>query len=141
MTSRARMWEPGSFKEICLKIWENEPCQKFNVPRDGIMRIDVWVHELSELGVKRWFQLKGSEREMWLEDKSIIDMPLNTVYMSQLIMIKLPDGLFQHHRIDHVLTSLVQKSVLRIKEGSFRLIQPDNYRKLVESIPIFDIPD
>lgn len=135
------MWEPGSFKEICLKIYENEPCQKFNVPRDGITRIDVWVHELSELGVKRWFQLKGSEREMWLEDRSIIYMPLNTVYMSQFIRIKLPEGIVQHHRIDHVLTSLVQKSVLRIKEGSFRLIQPDYYGKLVESIPIFDVSD
>ena len=133
------MCEPGSSKEICLKLYENEPCQKFEVPRDGITRIDVWVHELSELGVKRWFQLKGSEREMWLENKSIIDMPLNAVYMSQLIRIKLPDGIFQHHRIDHVLTSLIQKSVLRINEGSFRLIQPDDYGRLVESIAIFDV--
>ena len=135
------MWKPGSFKEICLKIYENEPCQKFNVPEDGITRIDVWVHELSELGVKRWFQLKGSEREIWLEDRSIIDMPLNAVYMSQLIRITLSEGIFQHHRIDHVLTSLIQESVLRIKEGSFRLIQPDDYGKLIESIPIFDVSD
>lgn len=141
MEKCARMWEPGSFKEICLKMYENEPCQKFNVPRNGITRIDVWLHELSELGVKRWFQLKGSEREMWLEDRSIIDMPLNTIYMSQLIRIKLPDGIFQHHRIDHVLTSLIQISVLRINEDSFYVIQPNDYGKLVESIPLIDVYD
>jgi len=131
--------EIGPFKEVCLNIYENEPCQKFQVPRYGITRIDVWIHELSELGVKRWFQLKGSEREMWIENKNIIDMPLNRIYMSQLIRIKLPDGIFQHHRIDHVLTSLIQPSVLRIHENKVLLIKPDYYRKLVESIPIFDI--
>lgn len=135
------MREVGSFKEICLTIYENEPCQKFQVPKDGITRIDVWVHELSEYGVKRWFQLKGSEREMWREGRGIIDMPLNTIYMTKLIRIKLPGDIFQHHRIDHVLTSLIQESVLRIKEDTFRLIQPDYYRKLVESISIIDVSD
>jgi len=133
------MWKPGSSLEICLKLWEDKPCQKFNVPCNGLNRIDTWVHELSELGVKCWFNQKGSEREDWWEDDIPINIPLNTAYMIKRISIKLPDGQLQHHRIDHVLTSLVMDSIIRNNEDSSRLIQPDVYEKMVDGIPIIKL--
>jgi len=135
------MWTPEQSVEICLELWEDEPCQPFKVPKNGLNRIEVWVHELSELGIKRWFQLRGSNREMWSEGGGIVDMPLNTVYMSKLVSIKAPDGKIQHHKIDHVLTSLVSVSILRISERLYRLIQPDDYEKTVEGILIFNMVD
>lgn len=126
-------------QEICLKLWEDEPCQKFKVSRNGIARIDVWVHEFSELGVKRWFQLIRSEEEMVPKGVGMILMRYDTMFMSQLVSIKLPDGEMQTHRIDHVLTSLVRDSVLKSGADSFRLIQPDEYEKLIEDIPVIVI--
>ena len=130
------MWEPESPAEICLKLWEDKPCQKFVVPCNGLNSIDVWIHELSELGVKCWFYKKGSELEEWWEDGVCIFIPLNTAYMIKRISIKLPDGNLQYHRIDHVLTSLVMVSNIEIKMDSIYLIQPDNYEKMVNGIDI-----
>ena len=135
-----KMWKPKQSTEICLKLFVGKPCQKFIVPINGLERIDVWIHEFSDLSIKTWFELNGSQREVWLEDNACNNMPLNTIYMRKLITIQFSKGQKQTHRIDHVLTSLVMISNLgsQVDEDIF-LIHPDEYRNLVIDLHIIDI--
>ena len=135
-----KMWKPNQSIEICLKLLVGKPCQKFIVPFNGLERIDVWIHEFSDLSIKTWFELNGSQREVWLEDNAYNDWPLNTIYMRKLITIQLSNGQKQTHRIDHVLTSLVMISNLGSHEDEdIYLIQPDEYRNFVIGLHIIDI--
>ena len=132
------MWEPDSSIELCLKFWEDRPCQKFNVPSNGLCRLSVWIHELTELGIKEWVVEHGSERELFKEGNGVADMPLNTIYMRKLIRIELPSGKEVFHRFDHVLTSLVTSTILSSEEGEV-LVKPDEYINVIRGIPVIDL--
>jgi len=132
------MWKPDSSIELCLKFWEDRPCQKFNVPFNGLCRISVWIHELTELGIKEWVVEHGSERELFREENGVASMPLNTLYMSKLIRIELPSGQEVFHRFDHVLTSLVTSTILSSEEGEI-LVKPDVYVNVIRGIPVIDL--
>ncbi|TFG74092.1 MAG: hypothetical protein E4H21_11405 [Thermodesulfobacteriales bacterium] len=132
------MWKPDSSSEICLKLWEDKPCQKFNIPSNGLCRKSVWIHELTELGIKEWVIKHGAEREIFLNGNEISDMPLNTLYLRKRIMIKLPSGQKQFHRFDHVLTSLVTLTILSSEECD-QLVTPSVYEKLIRGVPVVNL--
>lgn len=133
------MWIPDTPKEICLQIWEDRPCQKFNVPSNGLCRLSVWIHELTELGIKEWVIEHGSEEELFKEGKRVVViMPLNTIYMRKLIEIEFPAGQKIFHRFDHVLTSLVTSTILSSDEGAV-LVKPDVYVNVIRGIPVIDL--
>ena len=134
------MWKPDSIEKICLKIWENRPCQIFNIPSNGFCRLSVWVHEFAELGIKEWVVEFGSQREVFENGNEIANMPLNTLYLGKRIKIILPSGEEQNHRFDHVLTSLVTYTILSSEEED-QLVTPDVYVKLIRGVPVIDLDD
>jgi len=132
------MWKPDSIKEICLKLWEDRPCQIFNIPSNEFCRLSVWNHEFSELGIKEWVVECGSERELYVDGNAIVDIPLNTLYLHKRIKIILPSGEEQFHRFDHVLTSLVTSAIFSSEEGD-QVVTPDVYAKAIRGIPMIDL--
>ncbi len=132
------MWKPESCKEVCLALWEDRSPQVFNIPSNGLIRLSVWIHEFSELGIKEWVIEYGSEREVFLNGNECANMPLNTIYMTKKIRIELPSGEEQYHRFDHVLTSLVTFAIFSSEEGD-QLVTPDEYVKAIRGIPVIDL--
>jgi len=132
------MWKPDFSIELCLKIWEDRPCQKFIVPSNGLCRISVWIHEFTELGIKEWVVKHGSERELFKEEDGVASMPLNTIFMRKLIKIELPSGQEFFHRFDHVLTSLVTSTILSSEEGEF-LVESDDYINMIRGISLIEL--
>jgi len=132
------MWNPDSSKKICLKLWEDRPCQVFNIPSNGFCCLSTWTHEFGELGIKEWVVECGSERELYVDGNAIVDIPLNTLYLFKRIKIILPSGEEQYHRFDHVLTSLVTFAIFSSEEGD-QLVTPDEYAKTIRGVSVIDL--
>jgi hypothetical protein len=95
--------------EICLRLWEDKPCQKFIIPANELESIDCWVHEFTELGIRNtFFKIQGG---------------------SYTIPFIMPSGEIQQFWFEHILTSLIHPSIINNINAEKVLIQPDEFTK------------
>jgi hypothetical protein len=104
------------------------------MPRNELECIDCWVHELSELSVRCVF-IK------WGEEEEIQPFAKRKTYE---IVVRLPNGKFQKHILEHILTSLVYKSIIKLSESDSYYVYPEKYEKMVargRGIPLITIDE